>query len=81
METQLKEVEVVNRSSNFSGKDLAVRFLALTLTLVAAILLGVDKETKTVSVTLVSSLPPIDLPVTAKWTQMSAFVYVPLPFV
>ncbi|KAK1435988.1 hypothetical protein QVD17_01762 [Tagetes erecta] len=75
METQLKEVEVVNRSLNFSGKDLAVRLFALTLTLVAAVLLGVNKETKTVSVTLVSSLPPIDLPVTAKWTQMSAFVY------
>ncbi|KAK9079899.1 hypothetical protein SSX86_001573 [Deinandra increscens subsp. villosa] len=72
METQFKEVEVVNNSwkSNFT-----VRFLALALTLVAAVVLGVNKETTTVSVTIVQSLPPVDLPVTAKWTDMSAFVY------
>ncbi|KAI3821930.1 hypothetical protein L1987_09506 [Smallanthus sonchifolius] len=75
METEFKEVEVVNRKSSFNSKDLTVRLLALALTLVAAVLLGVSKETTTVSITLVSSLPPVDLPVTAKWTQMSAFVY------
>ncbi|KAD4384940.1 hypothetical protein R6Q59_010931 [Mikania micrantha] len=75
METQFKEVEVVNRKTSFTVKDLAVRLLALALTLVATVLLGVDKETTTVSVKLVSSLPPVDLPVTAKWTQMSAFVF------
>ncbi|PWA70723.1 hypothetical protein CTI12_AA275240 [Artemisia annua] len=75
METQYKDVEVVNRGSSFNGKDLTLRFLALTLTLIAAVLLGVDKETTTVAITLVPSLPPVDLPVTAKWTHMSAFVY------
>ncbi|KAI7734127.1 hypothetical protein M8C21_033190 [Ambrosia artemisiifolia] len=75
METQFKDVEVVNRSSTFKSKDLAVRLLALALTLVAAVLLGVNKQTTTVSITLVTSLPPVDLPVTAKWNQMSAFVY------
>ncbi|XP_076956348.1 CASP-like protein 1E2 [Bidens hawaiensis] len=77
MEMQLKEdvVEVVAGKSSFNFKDFSVRFIALALTLVAAVLLGVDKETTTVSVTIVSSLPPLDLPVTAKWTEMSAFVY------
>ncbi|GJY41394.1 CASP-like protein 1E2 [Tanacetum coccineum] len=70
METQYKEVEVTNRRSSFNGKDLTVRFLALTLTLIAAVLLGVDKETTIVAITLVPSLPPVDLPVTAKWIHM-----------
>nr|XP_043609328.1 CASP-like protein 1E2 [Erigeron canadensis] len=75
METQSKDIEVINRRSMFNGKDLVVRLLALTFTLVAAIVLGVNKETTTVSMTLVQSLPPVDLPVTAKWTHLSAFVY------
>ncbi|KAI3792861.1 hypothetical protein L2E82_06752 [Cichorium intybus] len=75
METEYKNVEVVNRKSSFKCKDLVLRFLALALTLVAAVVLGVDKQTKTVALTLVPSLPPVDLPVTAKTAQMSAFVY------
>ena len=78
METQYKEeeVEVVNRrSSSFNYKDLVVRFLALALTLIAAVLLGVYRQTTTVSLTIVPSLPPVNLPVTAKWIHLSAFVY------
>ncbi|KAL4592941.1 hypothetical protein LXL04_005949 [Taraxacum kok-saghyz] len=75
METEYKDVEVVNRKSSFKGKKLILRFLALTLTLIAAVVLGVDKETKTVGLTLVTTLPPVPVPVTAKWKYLSAFVY------
>lgn len=77
MDTEYKEKEnVSNRNSSFNYKELVFRLLALSLTLVAAVVLGVDKQTTTVSLTLVPSLPPVDLPVTAKWTDLSAFVYV-----
>ncbi|KAL4570300.1 hypothetical protein LXL04_025952 [Taraxacum kok-saghyz] len=56
-------------------RDLAVRFLALVLTLTAAVVLGVNKQSTTVPVKIVPSLPPVELPVTAKWHDMSAFVY------
>ncbi|XP_023750897.1 CASP-like protein 1E2 [Lactuca sativa] len=76
MDTEYKEKEnVSNRNSSFNYKELVFRLLALSLTLVAAVVLGVDKQTTTVSLTLVPSLPPVDLPVTAKWTDLSAFVY------
>ncbi|KAG6664336.1 CASP-like protein 1E2 [Carya illinoinensis] len=55
--------------------ELLLRLLALALTLVAAILVGVDKQTETVPVVLVDSLPPLNVPVTAKWHYLSAFVY------
>ncbi len=69
-------VEVMNgRRSSFARVDLVVRFFALALTLIAAILVGLDKQTASVSLTLVSLLPPVRLPVTGKWNYMSAFVY------
>ncbi|KAL7609253.1 CASP-like protein 1E2 [Lactuca sativa] len=55
--------------------DLFVRFLALVLTLAAAVVLGANNQSTTVSVKIVPSLPPVNLPVTAKWLYMSAFVY------
>lgn len=69
----------INDGGRLRRSDLAVRVLALVLTLAAAIVLGVDKQTTTVTVTIVPSLPPVNLPVTAKWLHMSAFVYVLLP--
>ncbi|GKA37847.1 mutator type transposase [Tanacetum coccineum] len=54
--------------SYFPGK-------AKLLTLAAAVVLGVNKQVTTVAVTLAPSLPPVNLPVTAKWHDMSAFVY------
>ncbi|XP_027116068.2 CASP-like protein 1E2 [Coffea arabica] len=74
LEGRGKEVEVANKSS-LRGSDVILRFLAFASTLVAAIVLGVDKQTKLVSMTVVSTLPPISVPVTAKWHYMSAFVY------
>lgn len=70
-----KDVMVGNRRAvGFS--DLALRLMALALTLAAAVLVGVDKQTKLVPVTLVSALPPLNVPVTAKWQYLSAFTSV-----
>lgn len=74
LEGRAKEVEVANKGS-VRGSDVMLRFLAFALTLVAAIVVGVDKQTKLVSMTVASTLPPISVPVTAKWHYMSAFVY------
>lgn len=74
LEGRGKEVEVANKRS-VRGSDVMLRFLAFALTLVAAIVVGVDKQTKLVSMTVASTLPPISVPVTAKWHYMSAFVY------
>lgn len=56
--------------------DLIIRLMALVLSLTAAIILGLDKQTKVVPITLVSTLPPINVPVTAKYHYLSAFTYV-----
>ncbi|KAL3505781.1 hypothetical protein ACH5RR_031163 [Cinchona calisaya] len=69
-----KEVGVANKRK-VRGSDLILRFLGFALTLVAAIVLGIDKQTKLVTMTVVSTLPPISVPVTAKWHYLSAFVY------
>ena len=54
--------------------DLLLRLLAFTVTLVAAIVIAVDKQTKVVPIQLSDSFPPLNVPLTAKWHQMSAFV-------
>ncbi|KAL1806636.1 hypothetical protein ACET3Z_029704 [Daucus carota] len=55
--------------------DLFIRLVALLLSLAAAIILGLDKQSKVVPITLVSTLPPIKVPVTAKYHYLSAFTY------
>ncbi|CAL5347058.1 unnamed protein product [Camellia sinensis] len=67
-------MKVVNKTT-VRGSDLGLRVLALALTLVAAIMVGLDKQTKVVPITVVSTLPPLNVPVTALWHDMSAFVY------
>ncbi|GLU03415.1 hypothetical protein SLE2022_206170 [Rubroshorea leprosula] len=72
--SNLKVVEESSRPKvRFSHAGL--RILALALTLVASIVAGVDKETKVLSVPLIKTLPPVQVPVTAKWQYLSAFVY------
>ncbi|KAK4477912.1 hypothetical protein RD792_017177, partial [Penstemon davidsonii] len=71
---RVKEVAVANKRK-MRGCDLVLRFLALAFSLTAAVVLGVDKQSTTVAVTLVSSLPPVNIPVTATWHHLSAFVY------
>ncbi|CAJ1962244.1 unnamed protein product [Sphenostylis stenocarpa] len=55
--------------------DLVLRVLAFVLTLVAAVVIGADKQTAIVPFKLVESMPPLYVPVAAKWHYLSAFVY------
>ncbi|XP_028751683.1 CASP-like protein 1E1 isoform X1 [Neltuma alba] len=81
MEMMSKEGEVgVNTGNDYKGKkvrvcDLVLRALGLVFTLVAAVLVGVDKQTKVVGVQLIDTLPPVNVPVSAKYHYLSAFVY------
>jgi hypothetical protein len=54
--------------------SVALRAFVLAATLVAAIVMGVDRQTRTIQVTLASTLQPLQVPVTANWTYSSAFV-------
>lgn len=54
--------------------DLIVRFVAMILTFAAAVIIGVDKQTKTVPFQLAAALPPLYVPVTARWHYLSAIV-------
>ncbi|KAK6940914.1 Casparian strip membrane protein domain [Dillenia turbinata] len=55
--------------------DFILRILSMALTLVAAILAGTNKETQVVPFTISQTLPPLNIPVTAKWHYLSAFVF------
>lgn len=68
-----KEMKMANQRSAKS-RDLLVRLLAFALTFVAAILFGINKQTKVVPVQLTPTLPPINVSASAKWHYLSAFV-------
>lgn len=61
-------------SGSRKGLELTMRVLALVLTMVAATVLGVAKQTKVVSIKLIPTLPPLDVSTTAKASYLSAFV-------
>ncbi|KAJ1414255.1 Casparian strip membrane protein [Sesbania bispinosa] len=67
--------ESKGREAKYGNCDLLLRVLALVLTLVAAVVSGADKQTTIVPIKFLDSLPPLDVPVTAKWHYLSAFVY------
>ncbi|EXC03138.1 hypothetical protein L484_008470 [Morus notabilis] len=69
-----KEVKVANKR-RIGACESVLRILALVLTLSAAVILGVDKQNKVVPVQVLETLPPISVPVSAKWHYLSAFVY------
>ncbi|KAK2393965.1 CASP protein 1E1 [Trifolium repens] len=70
----LKEIEVTK--SSLEGKcNLLLRLCAMVLTLVAAVVIAADKQTTVVPIKLTDSLPPLNVPVTAKWHYLSAYVY------
>ncbi|KAF8084572.1 hypothetical protein N665_0711s0001 [Sinapis alba] len=62
-------------SGSKKGLELTMRVLALALTLTAATVLGVAKQTKVVSIKLIPTLPPLDVSTTAKASYLSAFVF------
>ncbi|KAK1390498.1 hypothetical protein POM88_018680 [Heracleum sosnowskyi] len=65
----------VGGSKKVNYADLFLRFTALILSLAAALIIGLDKQTKIVAVNVVSTLPPLYVPVTAKFHYLSAFTY------
>ncbi|XP_057475402.1 CASP-like protein 1E1 [Actinidia eriantha] len=70
-----REKELIGGGGGMRCSEFGLRVLAFALTLVAPIVLGVDKQTKVVPVPVVSTLPPLNIAVTAKWHYLSAFVY------
>lgn len=64
-----------NHKRELNYGDLSLRVLALALTLVAAIVLGVGKQTKVVPLKIIQTLPPVNVAVSAKWQYSSAFVF------
>ncbi|KAK3189800.1 hypothetical protein Dsin_029361 [Dipteronia sinensis] len=66
---------LVQTQRKVSTLDIVLRVLALILTLAAAIVLGMDKQTKIVPIKLIVTLPPVNVPVSARWHYLSAFTY------
>ena len=67
-----KEVRVDNKRGTESC-ECVMRLLGLVLTLSAVVILGVNKQTKIISIKILDTLPPINIAVTAKWHYLSAF--------
>ena len=63
--------QVAGRSQRIVGAVL--RALALALTLVAAVVMGLNRQTTTIPFQLVPTLPPLHIAVTAKWSYSSSF--------
>ncbi|CAH9136717.1 unnamed protein product [Cuscuta epithymum] len=70
-----EEEMVAHKLNNVRWADFALRLLALALTFTAALVLGLDKQTKAVTMQILPTLPPVNIPVTAKSHHLSAFVY------
>lgn len=70
------EKKGVKRSCNNVERvcELGLRASALALTLGAAIVMGVDKQTEVVPIQLSAGIPPFNVPVIAKWQYLSAFM-------
>ncbi|CAH9109072.1 unnamed protein product [Cuscuta europaea] len=63
------------RSINVRLTDSVLRIVAFALTAAAAIVVGLDVQTTAVSVEIVPTLPPVNIPLTARWQHLSASVY------
>lgn len=72
----VSNVKVVESSKRvmFKSSDVMLRILGFSLTFIAAIVVGVDKETQIISFTLAETMPSVQVSVTAQWQFMSAFV-------
>ncbi|XP_022943606.1 CASP-like protein 1E2 [Cucurbita moschata] len=55
--------------------QMGFRFLGFVLSLVAAIVVGLNKQSKVVPLTVSLNLPPLDYTLTANWHYLSALVY------
>lgn len=72
------KVAGVHSTRGVQAWELALRAGALGLTLVAAVVLGTDKQTTTVPLRVSPNLPPLTVPVIARWHYLSSFLYVVL---
>lgn len=70
---QVKELAVAKKQ-NMRWTEFGLRLLAFANTLAAALVLGLDKQTKVVVMQIIPTLPAMNIPVTAEWKYMSAFV-------
>ncbi|KAK9281260.1 hypothetical protein L1049_004156 [Liquidambar formosana] len=68
-------VKAVATTRRVRYSDFLLRVVGVALTLVAAVLVVLGKETEIVPIIITDSLPPLKLPVTARWQYASAFVY------
>ncbi|KAK4855665.1 hypothetical protein QYF36_009549 [Acer negundo] len=66
---------LVQTQRKVSILDMVLRALALILTLAAAIVIGTDKQTEIVPIKIIATLPPVSVPVSARWHYLSAFTY------
>ncbi|KAG8372987.1 hypothetical protein BUALT_Bualt12G0124100 [Buddleja alternifolia] len=67
--------EAVANKRTMRGCELVLRVVAVALSLAAAVVLATNKQTVTVAVILVPTLPAVNIPVTAKWHDLSSSVY------
>ncbi|CAI0626937.1 unnamed protein product [Linum tenue] len=67
--------DTIHQHKGLRTGELVLRAGALLLTLAAAIVLGINKQTKTVPVQIISTMPPVNVPVSAKWHYLSAFTF------
>ncbi|KAL9237685.1 hypothetical protein vseg_012205 [Gypsophila vaccaria] len=63
------------KGGGVSWAEIGLRIISFVLTLIAAILLGLNKQTKVVPLTISPDLPAFYVPVQAKSSYVSAFVY------
>lgn len=77
MEAQQNQKEVINHGGarRSSGLLFVLRLLGFTLTFAATVVMALAKDTKVIPIPILSGMPPMDVPVPAKWQYMSAFVY------
>lgn len=64
----------MNSKGRVNGRELYLRLFALLLTLAAVFVMGLNKQSKVISMKILANFPPVDVPVTAKWKYQSAFV-------
>ncbi|KAI3668238.1 hypothetical protein L6452_43315 [Arctium lappa] len=72
------KAEVMDIGGNGGGGfeyEMVLRAVAFCLTLVAAVVAGVDYQTQTIPITISDSLAPLTIQVTAKWHYLSSSVF------
>ncbi|XP_038879800.1 CASP-like protein 1E2 [Benincasa hispida] len=75
MEAERKDQEMKKIGNYHNKVEMVFRVLGFVLSFVAAIVVGLNKQTKLVPLTVSLNLPPLDYTFIAKWHYLSAFVY------